>query len=114
MTVTEADTAETLGSGDVPVMATPRVVLLCERATCEAIAPELKEGETSVGMRVEMAHLQPVAIGQTVTAEASVERTEGRRVVFTVSVTSPNGLVAAGKITRAIVDRARFLERLGD
>jgi fluoroacetyl-CoA thioesterase len=113
LTVGDDDTAIALRSGDVAVLATPRVVALCEEATCIAIGPQLEEGETTVGTRVEIAHLLPVAVGQEVTAEAVLERTEGRRLTFTVSVNSAHGLVAAGKISRAIVNRAAFLEKAG-
>ena len=111
LTVGEADTAIALWSGDVAVLGTPRIVALCEEATCAAFGPQLEPGETTVGTRVEIAHLLPVAIGEQVVAEATLERTEGRRLTFTVSVTSEKGLVAAGKISRAVVDRKAFLEK---
>ena len=113
LTVGEADTAIALRSGDVAVLGTPRIVALCEEATCAAFGPQLEPGETTVGTRVEIAHLLPVAVGEQVVAEATLERTEGRRLTFTVSVTSKKGLVAAGKISRAVVDRKAFLEKTG-
>jgi fluoroacetyl-CoA thioesterase len=106
--VAEEDTALSMDSGDVPVLSTPTVVTLCERASVKALAHELGEGETSVGSRVELAHLAPVAVGSVVRATATLERTEGRRLVFGVSVSDACGLVAAGKLTRVVVDRARF------
>jgi predicted thioesterase len=109
--VTDGDTAVALGSGDVPVLATPRVIALCEQATCEAYRPTLKEGQTTVGSEVQLKHLAAVRPGREVRAEATVERVEGRRVIFTVSVTDDNGLVAAGKITRVVVDREQFLTK---
>ena len=111
LTVGEADTAIALRSGDVAVLGTPRIVALCEEATCAAFGPQLEPGETTVGTRVEIAHRLPVAIGEQVVAVATLERTEGRRLRFTVSVTSEKGLVAAGKISRAVVDRKAFLEK---
>jgi fluoroacetyl-CoA thioesterase len=113
LTVADADTAVEMKSGDVAVLATPRVVALCEEATCLAMGPQLEAGETTVGTRVEIAHLLPVAVGEDVTAEAVLERTDGRRLVFTVSVNSDKGLVAAGKITRAVVNRKEFLDKTG-
>ena len=109
--VTDDDTAVALGSGDVPVLATPRVIALCERATCQAYAPSLKDGQTTVGTEVQLKHLAAVRPGNEVRAEATVERVEGRRVTFTVSVSDDNGLVAAGKITRVVVDREHFLTK---
>lgn len=109
--VADADTAMSLGSGDVPVLGTPRVVALCEEASCRAIAASLETGTTTVGMRVQLDHLAPVKVGSTVTAEACLEKVEGRRLTFTVSVNDARGLVAAGKVTRAVVDRKLFLDK---
>ncbi len=97
----------------MPVLATPRLVALVEEATVRAVAASLQEQQTTVGMRVEMAHLQPVFVGETVRAEATLERVEGRRLSFNVSAHSDQGLVAAGKVTRVVVNRDKFLGRSG-
>ncbi|HVC66393.1 MAG TPA: hotdog domain-containing protein [Acidimicrobiales bacterium] len=107
--VTEADTAEAFGSGSVPVLATPRLVALCEEASCLAVDAHLPANGTSVAKRLQFDHLVPVGIGATVWAEATLDRIEGRRLVFTVSVSEGGGLVAAGKLVRVIVDRDAFL-----
>ena len=109
MTVTDADTARSLGSGDVDVLGSPRLIALCEEAAVAAVANSLDAGTTTVGMRVQFDHLQPTAIGVDVMAEALLERIDGRRLVFTVSASDPGGLVAAGKITRVLVDVERFM-----
>ncbi len=111
LVVDEADTALALRSGDVPVLGTPRVISLAEEATVTALAGKLPEGRTTVGYQVQLAHLTPTPIGGTVVAEATLEQIEGRRLTFRVSVNDARGLVAAGRITRVIVERARFLER---
>lgn len=111
MVVGEADTAIAMRSGDVPVLATPRVVALVEEAACDAAAGNLAAGTTTVGMRVQLDHLRPTGLGAEVTAEAVLERVEGRRLVFTVSVSDPRGLVAAGKVTRVLVELDRFLDK---
>ena len=111
LTVTDADTALAIGSGSVPVLATPRVVALCEETSVKAVEGELAPGTTTVGMRVQLDHLAPTPVGQTVSCEATLESLAGRRVTFTVSVNDARGLVAAGKITRVIVDTERFLEK---
>lgn len=110
LTVSKDDTAVAHRSGDVDVLATPRIVALCEEAAVLAAASQLGDGETTVGMRIQLDHLAPVSVGSTVRAEAALERAEGRRLTFTVSVSDARGLVAAGKVTRVVVDRARFLE----
>ncbi len=109
MTVTEADTARALGSGDVDVLGSPRLIALCEEAAVAAVSNSLAPGTTTVGMRVQFDHLQPTAIGADVTAEAVLERIDGRRLVFNVLASDPGGLVAAGKITRVLVDVERFM-----
>ncbi len=117
LAVTEADTALSLGSGDVPVLGTPRLVALCEEASCRAIEGRLDATRTTVASRIQFDHLAPVAVGSTVAAEATLERVEGRRLVFTVSVRlrsdAQDVLVGAGRLTRVLVDRAKFLAKAG-
>lgn len=113
MEVTDSDTATALGTGDVPVLATPRVVTLAEEATVQAVANELDHDTTTVGYRVQLDHLAPTAVGGHVHAEAILEAVEGRRLTFRVSVSDGRGLVAAGRITRVVVERDRFLDKAG-
>ena len=110
-TVAEADTARAQGTGSVPVLATPHVVLLVERAAVSAVNGHVPEGHTTVGYRVQLDHLAPVPVGEAVTAEAVLETIEGRRLTFRVSVKYRAGLVAAGRITRVAVEEDRFLAR---
>jgi predicted thioesterase len=109
--VIEEDTALALHTGDVPVLATPRVVRLAEEASVRAIEGTLSDDTTSVGYRVQLDHLAPTPVGGKVRAEATLEAIEGRRLTFRVSVSDGHGLVAAGRITRVIVERARFMEK---
>lgn len=111
LVVTDADTAIALGSGSVPVLGTPRVIALCEEASVLAVAEELPVGHTTVGMRVQVDHLAPTSVGSEVAAEATLEKVEGRRLTFTVSVSDHCGLVAAGKVTRVLVETERFLDK---
>jgi predicted thioesterase len=111
LTVTDADTAIALRSGEVAVLATPRVVALCEEASIAALAGQLGEEETSVGTRIEMAHLAPVMVGSRVRACATLEKMEGRRLLFNVTVTDRSGLVAAGRLTRVVVATRQFMEK---
>ena len=111
LVVTVADTASSMGSGDVDVLATPRVVSLCEQASVEAVRPYLPEGQVSVGLRVEITHLVPVVVGRTVIANAVLERVEGKRLIFNVTVNDEHGLVAAGRVTRVLIDRAAFMDK---
>ncbi len=111
LVVAESDTALALRSGDVDVLATPRLIALCEEAACLAVDGKLEDGHTSVGVRVQFDHLAPVATGSQIVAEAMLEKVEGRRLVFTVTATDAAGLVGAGKVTRVVVGRAEFLAK---
>src|SRR4029077_6582624 len=86
LVVTEGDTALALKTGDVPVLATPRVVTLAEEATVRAVDGALAEGTTSVGYRAQPDHLAPTRVGGHVHAEGTLEAIEGRRLNFRVSV----------------------------
>jgi fluoroacetyl-CoA thioesterase len=109
LVVTEADTACALGSGDIDVLGTPRLIALCEEATMAALVGSLEANSSSVGMRIRVDHLQPTPVGAQVSAEATLEKIDGRRLTFTVSVSDSGGLVAAGKITRVLIDRDKFM-----
>ena len=110
--VADDDTAIAMRSGNVPVLATPRLIALSEEACIAVIEGRLAEGATTVGQRVQLDHLQPTPVGERVRAEATLETVQGRRLTFTVSVNDDRGLVAVGRVTRVVVDRARFLDKL--
>jgi predicted thioesterase len=111
------DTAVALGSGDVPVLATPRLLAWLEAATVAALDGVLTSGSTSVGSRVELEHKGASRVGAEVTVHASVSHVDGRLVRFEVAAeqVGPAGadstVVATGRITRVVVDRDRFLAR---
>jgi predicted thioesterase len=117
-TVGEADTAQALGSGDLPVLGTPRLLAWCEAATCAVVDRTAAPGRTSVGTRVQIDHLTASPVGATVEVQATVVHADGRLVRFEVvaehTTTSGDRAVAAhGEVTRVVVDRHRFLARLG-
>lgn len=109
--VTAQDLASALGSGDVAVLGTPRMIALAEAATVAALAGVLEPGKTSVGTRVDMRHLAATPEGRAVRAHAMLTSVEGKALAFAVEVHDACGLVADGTVERVIVDRARFQER---
>ncbi len=109
--VAEVDTAVALGTGEVPVLSTPRLIALCETATVKALEGMLPAGKTHVGGRVQFDHLAPVRVGTEISAEAVLERVEGRRLTFTVSASDASGLVGAGRVTRVVVEIDEFVNR---
>ncbi|MBM0233031.1 thioesterase [Micromonospora sp. STR1_7] len=113
LTVSDADTAQAVGSGDVPVLGTPRVLALVEAATVAATAIDMPSGSTTVGTRVELEHLAPTVVGRTVRAQALLATIDGRRLSFEVTVSDGDQTVARGRVDRILVDRQRFVERAG-
>jgi predicted thioesterase len=113
-TVTEADTAEHLGSGDMPVLATPRLLNWIERAAFASAAEDLDEGQTTVGTMVKVEHIRAAPVGTTVHVKSSRPVNDGRRLIFHVKVLDDSGEeVAIGEVQRAVIDRERFLRRFG-
>lgn len=113
LTVSEADTAITLGSGDVAVLGTPRVVALCEEAAVAVLAASLPQGATSVGTRITVDHLMATAVGGKVTAKATVSAVDGKRISFVVELLEGDKTAAKGTHTRIVVNRKRFEESVG-
>ena len=109
LVVGEADTAIALGSGDVPVLATPRLIALLEEAAVAALADALEDSATSVGTHVAIDHLAASFIGAPVRATAEVIEVDRRSVSFRLAAHEGDRVVAAGNHTRVIVDRSRFL-----
>ena len=110
-TVEHDDTAIALGSGDLPVLGTPRLLAWCEEATCAAL--ELDDRSSSVGTRVDIEHLAASCVGAIVTATATVIHTDGRLLRFRVAAHDDSGqLIGTGEVRRVIVDRERFMTRI--
>lgn len=109
--VTLENTAEKLGSGDCPVFATPAMVALMETAASRSVAPYLNEGETTVGISLNIRHSAATALGRTVCAESELTQVDGRKLVFKVAAYDEAGEIGEGEHTRAIVNREKFLAR---
>lgn len=111
LTIDDADTALAMGSGDVPVLATPRLIALCEQATMSAVAGNVEEGFTTVGLSIQVDHLRPTAVGQKVWAEAHLDKVDGRRLCFSVAAKDDRGLIGAGRVTRVVIETERFMDK---
>jgi fluoroacetyl-CoA thioesterase len=128
--VADADTAAAMGSGDVPVLGTPRLLALAEAAAVAAVASRLAAGETTVGTAVRLEHRRPSRVGARLLVEAELTEVAGRRLVFAFIVyrdrggprSGPGGrdsgagpgeaeadVIGAGTMQRVLVDRERFL-----
>jgi predicted thioesterase len=107
------DTARALGSGDLDVLATPRLLAWCEQATVQSLAGRLDDASSTVGTRIELAHLRASPVGAVVTVRADLVHVDGRLLRFDVVAEDSDGVVLGhGQVTRVVVDRARFLARL--
>ncbi len=112
--VTEEVTAVKIGSGDMPVLATPAMLALMENAAMLAVADCMADGETTVGGHIESSHLKPSKIGDKITATAEVIKVEGKKIEFKVSAHCNDILLGEGTHLRFIVDRNRFIEKLNE
>ncbi|ACZ90964.1 hypothetical protein Aros01_07446 [Streptosporangium roseum] len=110
--VEKEDTATKVGSGDVPVLATPRLLAFAEQATVQAVAGALEPGQTSVGTKVALEHLVASPVGTHVEITAELTEVAERRLVFTFTARDRQTTVATGTVERVVVDRERFLAKL--
>lgn len=110
-TVTEELTAASVGSGTLRVFATPAMITLIEETAYLSIAPQLSEGQSSVGTLLNVAHSSATPVGMDVVCETEVVEVDRRRVVFKVKVTDAAGEIGSGTHERFVVDDARFMER---
>ena len=110
--VGEAHTASALGSGDMPVLATPAMLALMENAAMLAISDHLPEGCTTVGGHIASSHLRPTKMGETVRATAEVCAVEDRKITFSVEAYCGETLLGKGTHLRFVVEREKFLAKL--
>lgn len=105
------DTAQEVGSGSLKVFATPCMVAMMEGAACEAIAPCLPEGQTSVGTRLDISHTSATPVGLEVWAEAVLTAVEGRKLTFQVRAFDEKGEIGQGTHERVLVAEQKFLDK---
>lgn len=109
MEVTNEKTAAVVGSGDMPVLATPMMIALMENAAMLAVAPYLNEGDSTVGGHISTSHLAPTALGKTITAKATLIKIEGRKLHFEVEAYEGEKLLGKGTHLRFVINKEKFL-----
>ncbi|MBP3714428.1 MAG: thioesterase family protein [Phocaeicola sp.] len=109
LSVKEEDTAIAMGSGDIPVLATPAMIALMENAAMLTVASQLPEGYTTVGGQISISHMRPTAIGSIVTATAVLENIDGKKLFFRVEARQNEEVIGEGTHLRYIVEREKFL-----
>lgn len=110
--VSDDNSAVSIGSGDMPVLATPAMLALMENAAMLAVAKELPENSTTVGGHIESSHLKPTKLGEEVEAVATLNKVDGRKLYFTVEARQGDTLIGEGTHLRFIVDREKFISKL--
>lgn len=112
ITVTPDKTAEVMGSGTLPVFATPAMVALMENTAAESVEALVGEGNTSVGTVINVKHLSADPIGVEVTCESELVEVDGRRLVFEIKVSDRDGVVGEAHHERFIIDKTRFMDKV--
>lgn len=112
LTVGNENTAIALGSGDMPVLATPAMMALMENAAMLAVASELEDGDTTVGGHIESSHLSPTSVGAEVSATATLEKVDGRKLYFKIIAHQGDKIIGEGTHLRFIVNREKFLAKI--
>ena len=112
-TVTEALTAEAVGSGALPVFGTPFMAAMMENAALTVLQSFLEEGQGSVGTHLDISHDAPTPVGMKVFAEAEITGVSenGKMVDFQVSAWDEKGPIVKGTHTRAIIKNETFLAK---
>ena len=110
--VTDEVTASKVGSGLLPVYATPSMIALMEGTCAESVQPYRAEGEGTVGVAVDIKHIAATPVGMSVRCESLLKEVNGKKLVFEVNVYDEKGLVGTGIHKRAIINNEAFMARL--
>ena len=111
LTVTEEITAKVVGSGGLEVFATPMMIALSEKTALTSIMPYLEEGQSTVGTKIDIAHIAATPVGMKVTCETELIEIDRRRLVFSVNVYDEIEKIAEGTHERFIVDNEKFISK---
>lgn len=109
--VTEHNTASAVGSGLVPVFATPYMIALMENAAVNAVTPHLEEGQGTVGTHLDVSHDAATPVGMKVWAECRLKEIDGKRLVFDVAAFDEAGPIGKGTHERFIINTEKFLAK---
>lgn len=112
--VTEDKTALSVGSGLLPVFATPVMITFMELVSSEITAPFLEKGYSTVGINVSVKHISATPVGMTVRFESELLEIDGKRLVFKVSAYDDAGLIGKGTHERFIVNNEKFISKTNE
>ena len=111
LVVEHKDTAAVYGSGALEVFATPAMIALMEKTCLESVADKIGEGNTTVGIAVNIKHLKASPVGSTIRCEAEIVEVDRRRLVFKVKCFENETLVGEGIHERFVVDSQKFMSK---
>ncbi len=111
ITVDSSLTADTWGSGGLPVYATPAMITLMEQTAWSSVEPCMEEGKSTVGTHLDVSHLSASPVGAHITCETELVEIDGRRLVFKVSASDDAGLIGEGTHERFIITKDKFMAR---
>ena len=114
MVVGTSDTAPRIGSGHIPVLATPKMITLIEEAALAAVEHLLPAGKQSLGTHLDVSHIAATPVGMTVKAEAKLIEVQGRKLLFAVEARDEMDLIGEGKHERVVVTAASFQKRVDE
>ena len=111
LVVEHKDTAAVYGSGALEVFATPAMIALMEKTCLESVADKIGEGNTTVGIAVNIKHLKASPVGSIIRCEAEIVEVDRRRLVFSVKCFEGETLVGEGTHERFVVDSQKFMSK---
>ena len=114
LTVTKDKCAGALGSGDLDVFATPAMIALMEETAWRSLVPYLEPGESTVGTALDVRHLAATPVGLKVRCETELTQVDRRRLVFSVKVYDPFGLVGEGTHERFVIQYEKFMKKVDE
>lgn len=109
--VTDGNTAMSVGSGTLPVYATPAMIALIEATASRSVAPFLEDGTSTVGTLLNVVHSSPSPVGMEITCDTELVEVDRRRLVFSVTVRDSVGEIGSGRHERFIVDDSKFMSK---
>ena len=109
--VTDTITAKEIGSGELPVLATPYLIALAEETAWRSVAEYLEEGQGTVGTKIEFSHVSATPVSMKIWCESTLTEIDRRRLVFSFKVFDQCGLIGEGTHERFIIDNGRFMEK---
>lgn len=109
--VTDTITAKEIGSGELPVLATPYLIALAEETAWRSVAEYLEEGQGTVGTKIEFSHVSATPVSMKIWCESTLTEIDRRRLVFSIKVFDECGLIGEGMHERFIIDNGRFMEK---